>query len=188
MRDDENCAKMSLPPWRFYEIVENAAAILLEADFLGEDFDCRAMIKSRGIRIKPYSAFRPENLAEMRQICNTNFWQEGMFLSAPDRQTGKPCRMIVYNDGYGEEASIVIILHEFGHYVLKHTQQSPIGELEATCFATAMITLLLLPKALQLAAAGGKASGREELTALLKQSFTKKEAKDVTEKHKKSSL
>lgn len=138
--------KFTLPAWRMNEIVDFAAKILCEAKFYSEDFSYRKMISDGGITVKGYSQFLPENLEKMR-VFSPSFWSEGLCLVLPpDENFADGIKMICYNDSYknGEEA--VVILHELGHILLKHTEQSMNGEAEAICFAATAMILISLEK------------------------------------------
>ena len=54
--------------------------------------------------------------------------------------------MVAYDDNVREETHCFVILHEYGHIDLGHTQQSAVGEAEAICYATAAIVFLMLRK------------------------------------------
>lgn len=138
---------VSLPPWRRQEIVQIA---MQEFANMEQSEDAKKYITRTGIRVKGYSAFTPENLNHIRTEISSSFWKEGLLFQKPDSETGKLCRMIIYNDTYNEAIQLYIILHEYGHAVLKHTEQCVIAEQEALCFSITMIVLLGLDKVLSL--------------------------------------
>lgn len=123
-----------LPQWRIYEIVTSAFDYLIEIKFFNKDFDFFVMIKQEGIKIKPYSAFKEENRKKI-----LSKYKKGLYKSF-----SKTEKMICYNDKLDSFTQIVTILHEFGHYILGHTEQSHNGELEADCFAYATLLIVYL--------------------------------------------
>ncbi len=154
-----------LPPWRVLQILTTALDTLVEEDFLSNDFDYMEMIRRRGIRLKPYSAFSLEHLKKLRKM-SLSFWKEGLCLAVTDEKQGQ-CRMIAYNDKVSDEIKLAIIMHEFGHIVLKHTQQCEQGEAEALCFATVMMTALSFKPSLSAGNESGKTGGRDFLQGIL---------------------
>lgn len=147
-RTGENEMEMqfTLPAWRLSEIIDFAARTLYEAEFYQDDFCYRRMISDSGILIKGYSQFLPENLEKMRAF-SKSFWTEGLCLVVPPGEDAAGgMKMICYNDSYrnGEEA--VVILHEFAHILLRHTEQSMNGEAEAICFAAVSMIMISLEK------------------------------------------
>lgn len=154
-----------LPPWRVLQILTTALDTLVEEDFLSDDFDYMEMIRRRGIKLKPYSAFSQEHLKVIRKM-SLSFWKEGLCLAVTDEKQGQ-CRMIAYNDKVSDEIKLAIIMHEFGHIVLKHTQQSEHGEAETLCFATVMMTALSFKPSLSAGNESGKTGGRDFLQGIL---------------------
>ena len=71
-------------------------------------------------------------------------WNEGLCLIFPDPQTGATCRMIAYNDNKSAAEVMQIIFHELAHIMLRHTQQSNLGEMEATLFSGVAMLLMVL--------------------------------------------
>ena len=68
----------------------------------------------------------------------------------PDKENGGQYRMIAYNDSHTATETMQIILHEFAHIRLRHTQQSINGEVEATCFSIAMSLMFMLEEQLHI--------------------------------------
>ncbi|WP_191018274.1 hypothetical protein [Treponema zioleckii] len=64
-----------LPPWRLNEIVMLALETLISVDFCREDFNYQKMITDRGIKIKKFSSFSPENL-ELFTSLSLSQWTE----------------------------------------------------------------------------------------------------------------
>ncbi len=133
-----------LPAWRLNEIAATAIKMLCDAKYYADDFDYKKMIADKGIVIKGYSEFVPENLERMKS-CSKSFWSEGLCLVIPsENKEQKEAKLICYNDSYTHGEETIIILHEYGHISLKHTEQSINGEMEATCFAISMLIMLAL--------------------------------------------
>lgn len=139
-------ADYSLPAWRLREVMSIAIKKLCDAEYYAEGFDCIKMIAEEGIALEGYSDFLPENLERMRAI-SKGIWKEGLCLIIP-----AGVRMICYNDRQNDdETKLIIILHEYGHIVQRHTEQSMNREMEASCFATVMFLLLAVEKKVHLA-------------------------------------
>ena len=58
--------------------------------------------------------------------------------------SGATCRMIAYNDNKSAAEVMQIIFHELAHIILRHTQQSNLGEMEATLFSGVAMLLMVL--------------------------------------------
>ncbi len=155
----------ALPSWRIIQIVTIALDILVEEDFFSNEFDYMEMIRRKGIRIKPYSTFSPENLRKLSKM-SLSFWQEGLCLVNNDEKQGQ-CMMIAYNDNNPDDIKMLIIMHEFAHIVLKHTQQCEQGEAEALCFASVMMTAFSFEPSLNTGSGSGKAGGKSFLHSVL---------------------
>lgn len=134
-----------LAPWRSQEIIKKAVFGLIEAGAIEEDFSVSKMLADKGIRLKAFSEFKKENLESLRKI-SVSFRNDGLCLNCPDDDNDGRCRMVAYDDSVREETHCFVILHEYGHIDLGHTQQSAVGEAEAICYATAAIVFLMLRK------------------------------------------
>lgn len=132
----------TLPSWRVNQIILIAVRFLNEAGYWKEGFDYQKVIRDRGIVIKAYSAFKSENLAELRKL-SLSLWDEGLCLVATDKETQGVCRMIAYNDAKTAAEIMQIIFHEYAHIKFGHTEQSQHGEAEAILFS-AMATFLMI--------------------------------------------
>lgn len=131
-----------LPPWRLNEIILLAAQTLDREEYYRENFDYKKMVSGMGIKLKKYSSFTPENLEKFTEI-SLSLWNEGVCLVFPDVKTGEQRRMIAYNDKRSSSECMHIIFHELAHIIMRHTQQSINGEVEAACFALAMSLLVI---------------------------------------------
>lgn len=148
-----------LPPWRLNEIVMLALETLISVDFCREDFNYQKMITDRGIKIKKFSSFSPENL-ELFTSLSLSQWTEGVCLVFRDKETGEQKRMIAYNDSRNAAEVMQIILHEFAHIIMRHTQQSVNGEVEATCFALTMMLFIIIERRFHLGQTIIKTAGK----------------------------
>lgn len=131
-----------LPNWRINEIILIAVRFLTEEGCSENNFDYKKVISSKGIVIKGYSTFSPENLEELHKV-SLSLWDEGLCLVFPDREKGKRCCMIAFNDNKNMTESMKIILHEFAHIKLHHTEQSLNAEAEAMLFSEAVLFLTI---------------------------------------------
>lgn len=134
----------TLPSWKISQIILTVVNLLSEEGYFREGFDYMEMIRKKGIVLKEYSAFKSENLLELQKV-SIGLWNEGLCLIFPDPQTGATCRMITYNDNKSAAEVMQIIFHELAHIILRHTQQSNIGEMKATLFSG--VAMLLMQKA-----------------------------------------
>ena len=74
--------------------------MLCDAKYYADGFDYRKMITDKGIVIKGYSEFVPENLERMKS-CSKSFWNEGLCLVIPsENKDQKEVKLICYNDSY----------------------------------------------------------------------------------------
>ncbi|MBO7484687.1 MAG: hypothetical protein J6T84_01330 [Spirochaetaceae bacterium] len=134
-----------LPNWRINEIILIAVRFLTEEGYSENNFDYKKVISSKGIVIKGYSTFSPENLKELQKV-SLSLWDEGLCLVFPDRDKGGSCCMIAFNDKKNMTETMKIILHEFAHIKLHHTEQSPNAEAEAMLFSEAVLFLMISEK------------------------------------------
>lgn len=133
----------TLPSWKVSQIILTVVNLLSEEGYFMEGFDYMEMIRKKGIVLKEYSAFKSENLLELQKV-SIGLWNEGLCLIFPDPQTGATCRMIAYNDNKSAAEVMQIIFHELAHIMLRHTQQSNLGEMEATLFSGVAMLLMVL--------------------------------------------
>lgn len=172
--DSREQERYTLPPWRMNQIILEVISALNDAEYYSEHFDYMQMIQCVGIKIKRFSSFSPENLEQFRQI-SLSLWNEGVYIMFPDEQTNEPCRMIAYNDNHTASEIMQIILHEFAHYRLKHTQQSINGETEAACFAVVMSFMLMLEAEFHIGRKIMQAGGKQFLLRTIKTRMEEKE-------------
>ncbi|MBQ0050670.1 MAG: hypothetical protein KBT11_01235 [Treponema sp.] len=132
-----------LPSWRFKQISELATRIFIEEEFFRKDFDTVRMLESKDINVLKYSKFSEANLKKMQKF-NVSFWKEGLCLVQSDSDGKHKLKMIAYDDTKDDIHKFIILMHEFSHIILEHSQQSVNGEAEANVFTTAMLMLQMI--------------------------------------------
>ena len=133
----------TLPSWKVSQIILTVVNLLSEEGYFREGFDYMEMIRKKGIVLKEYSAFKSENLLELQTV-SIGLWNDGLCLIFPDPQTGAICRMIADDDNKSAAEVMQIIFHELAHIMLRHTQQSNLGEMEATLFCGVAMRWMVL--------------------------------------------
>ena len=136
------------------------------------------MIRRKGIVLKAYSTFKSENLLELQKV-SVGLWDEGLCLIFPDPQTGTSCRMIAYNDKKNAAEIMQIIFHELAHIMLRHTQQSNLGEMEATLFSGVAMLLMILEQQFHIGRTIAEKSDKELLKGIQEGLMQKFNAKEV---------
>ncbi len=164
-----------LPSWRMNEIILLAAETLSEQEYYKEDFDYKKMILEMGIKLRKYSSFSPENLAKFTEI-SLSLWNEGVCIVFPDEETGEQKRMIAYNDKKSSSECMHIIFHELAHIIMRHTQQSINGEVEATCFALVMSVFIMTEQKFHFGQKLIRTTGKPLFMQGIKAAFQVKEA------------
>lgn len=145
MKDNDICTEEEpyvLPSWRVNEIILIAVRFLTDEGYYEDGFDYQKAIQNKGILLKAYSSFKPENLLEMYKI-SMSLWKEGLCLVATDEGSQQVCRMIAYNDSKNAAEIMQIIFHEYAHILFGHTEQCPNAEAEAILFS-AIATFLMI--------------------------------------------
>lgn len=164
-----------LPPWRMNEIVLLAIETLNAQEYYKDGFDYKNMISGMGIKLKKFSSFAPENLEKFTEI-SLSRWNEGVCIVFPDQETGEQRSMIAYNDKRTSSECMQIIFHEFAHIMMKHTQQSINGEIEASCFAVAMWIFVTLEQQFHFSKTVANTIGKQFLVQGIKDAIQRKEA------------
>lgn len=126
--------KYNLPTWRIEEIISAVLQHLLDERFYENDFDVIKMIEKNGIVLKPYSEFNKTQIKKLEELV-----KKGVFYSTFTEE-----KFICYNNNLDTLGQLFTILHEYGHFYLRHTQQSENGEFEANYFALSMIIFLCI--------------------------------------------
>lgn len=123
-----------LPSWRYEEIDKAVSKIL---DICGrKNFDAKKFALLFGINLIPYSAFPGDDLAKvMRLAKDANL--HGFY--ALVEKDGERIPYIAYDDCLSGLLLDILLLHETGHAVFEHTEQSDHAESEANCFAECVL-------------------------------------------------
>ena len=149
-----------LPRWKAKQIILDAASFLTKEGYYKDGFDYQKMLRSKGIVLKGYSSFAPENLKELKEV-SRSLWNEGLCLVFPDKESGKTCRMIVYNDKKCATEIMQIIFHEYGHILFGHTEQCPNAEAEAILFSAIATFLMIAEQQFHIGQLVAKDGGKE---------------------------
>ncbi len=165
----------NLPFWRGLEISRLALATLTENEFYKNDFDYKKMIEDMGIKIKKFSLFTPKNLKAFK-AASLSLWDQGVCLVFPDPKTGEQKRMIAYDDRQSSSDCMQTILHEFGHILMRHTQQSMNGEKEAICFSVLMMLYINMAKRIHIRKKIAMSKKKPFFPQLIRKAMQKKEA------------
>ena len=165
----------TLPSWRVREIILLALETLSTQEYYNADFDYKKMITGMGIKLKKFSMFSPKNLQAFRSI-SLSLWDEGVCAVFPNPENGEQRRMIAYDDTQGTYECMQTILHELGHLLMQHTQQSLNGEMEANCFSTAMTLFITLERRFHIGRNVVRKKGKHFLPQSIRKAMQKKEA------------
>lgn len=163
-----------LPLWRMNEIILLAMETLSDQEYYKNGFDYKKMISGMGIKLKKFSSFDSENLEKFTKL-SLSLWNEGVCTVFPDPVTGEQRCMIAYNDKRNASECMQIIFHEFAHIIMRHTQQSISGEVEATCFAIVMSVFVMIEQQFHVGQAVVKTIGKPFLVQGLKEAINRKE-------------
>lgn len=115
---------MKLNSKRYEEIVEIVNDLIFSEN-IDYPIDCIGLIKRFNIELKKYSSFNFDDVEFFIQ----NISSDGFSILTEDKY------IIYYNDQSYEERIRWTLMHEFGHYYLKHSEQSDLAEAEANYFA-----------------------------------------------------
>lgn len=149
-----------LPSWRVNQIILIAVRFLTDEGYYEDGFDYQKAIQNKGILLKAYSAFKPENLLELQKI-SLSLWKEGLCLVDTDSETQQVCRMIAYNDSKTAAEIMQIIFHEYGHILFGHTEQCPNAEAEAILFSAIATFLMIAEQQFHIGQLVAKDGGKE---------------------------
>lgn len=115
---------MKLPDWRYEQIKMEVAKIFVKCNLKQVPITGFEIANKLGIVVIPYSAFEEEKRLKLIEEDEDGFYV---------KKDGK--YYIYYNDKKDYGRINFTILHEIGHIVLDHTQQSELAEAEANFFA-----------------------------------------------------
>lgn len=116
---------IQLPYARYEEIKEHVVDTFERFGVVRPPVDVFALAARMGIEVKPYSAYDKQVRPILMGTSPDGFldWLE------PGRG------VIYYNDKHFAGRTNYTMLHEIGHFVLGHLEQSPLAEKEANFFA-----------------------------------------------------
>ena len=125
-----------LPDFRYEEIKAVAADVIEKYAVSAVPVDVFALAKKLRIRLVSFSDFTEDETAS---LCQWGITEEtdGFYLLAG--KNGEFVPYIYYNDKKDPRRIRFTILHEIGHHLLSHVQQSDLAEAEANFFARYLI-------------------------------------------------
>ena len=125
-----------LPDFRYEEIKAVAADVIEKYAVSSIPIDVFALAKKLRIRLVRFSDFTEDETASLGQWGITEE-TDGFYLLA--EKNGEFVPYIYYNDKKDPRRIRFTILHEIGHHLLSHVQQSDLAEAEANFFAKYLI-------------------------------------------------
>ncbi len=137
--DDEehtNSSISKLPPFRCEEIKRIVAKLIEKFNVKRIPVDVFVLAKQLGITLIKYSQLTEIEKAKLEKLGIPRD-SDGFYALA--RKENKIIPYIYYNDSKNTGRIRFTILHEIGHYVLVHKQQSDLAEAEANFFAKYLI-------------------------------------------------
>ena len=120
---------MRLPDKRYEEIKARVVRLFQETDLKAIPVDAWSLAKKLDIELIPYSALTEEQRKAALQLCDG-----GMKFRQEDA-SGASRQVIIYDDSVPPGRQRFSILHEIGHIVLGHRQDSELADAEADFFA-----------------------------------------------------
>lgn len=115
---------------RYEEIKRLVVCLYKECGIHTYPISYQEICKKMGIILIPYS-----ELSERKQNAAKELSSDGFHLLIQDLHSGELVRLIYYNDSNTRERIRWTILHEIGHIVLDHSEESELAESEANFFA-----------------------------------------------------
>lgn len=158
-----------LPSWRVSEIGKLLLKHLIEEGFYKDDFNYFKMIKRHGIELLKFSNMKKEN-REKCSVLLENYKSDGFYYADSD-SNGNICKMIFYDDNKSDMEVMRILMHEYGHVVLNHTQQCPNGETEADFSSLFICFLLCMEKKFHIAKKIVERYGKTIMSDMLNEIF-----------------
>jgi len=108
-------------------ISDKALEVFIECEIHEFPIDCFAILKHYGFKVHAYSYVQKQNpmLFEMcKRYSNDSFKYQDI---------------ICYNQNHNESRVRFSLMHELGHYILEHEENTPENEAEADCFASSVL-------------------------------------------------
>lgn len=121
---------MRLTKDRYDEIQRIVVDMYESCNITTYPISCQEICNKKGIRLFPYSSLSAKKQAAVKQIS-----PDGIHMLIEDIRTGEFFWVIYYNDENCRERIRWTLLHEIGHIVLDHTEESDLSEAEANFFA-----------------------------------------------------
>ena len=110
-------------------IRKKSAEVIIECNVKSFPIDCFQILKHYKHKIYTYSELYKKNI-ELYDMCLS--YSEDAFLSGS-------MKLIAYNDKKPERRIRFSLMHELGHHILKHKNDTPENESEANFFANNML-------------------------------------------------
>ena len=115
---------------RYEEIKQVVADLYERYSITTIPVDPYGLAKRMGITLVPYSTLKESVRSEVNQA-----YKDGFKYLLEDLDIGEGTWYVWYDDEQSDERIRFTILHEIGHIVLGHLQESELAELEANFFA-----------------------------------------------------
>ena len=125
-----------LPDFRFEEIKNTVADIVARYSIASIPVDVFDLSKKLGIRVVPFSGISESSWNKIRSFGISDDI-DGFFIMA--EKDGREVPFIFYDDSKSSGRIRFTMLHEAGHFILGHKEQSTLAEAEANFFAKYMI-------------------------------------------------
>lgn len=123
---------MKLPGYRYDEIIEDCVDMFVKYDIRNVPIDCFEIANKMGIKLKAYSILTKEAKETALGISEDGF----ALLKIEGHEPFMAKQWYVfYNDEMSKERIRFTVMHEIGHIVRKHTEESDLAEAEANFFA-----------------------------------------------------
>jgi len=134
--DEMTTENYRLPDFRFEEIKKTVADIVARYSISSIPVDVFDLAKKLGIRVVPFSEVSEYVWNKIRSFgIPDNI--DGFFLMA--EKYGREVPFIYFDDSRSRGRIRFTMLHEIGHFILNHKEQSTLAEAEANFFAKYMI-------------------------------------------------
>ena len=125
-----------LPYFRYEEIKKTISVLIEKYDIKKIPLDVFGLAKKLKINLVKYSQLTEYEMNQLEEY-GISRNSDGFFALVVKK--GKSIPYIYYNDKKSVERIRFTILHEIGHYILEHKQQSCLAEAEANFFAKYLI-------------------------------------------------
>ncbi|NLC93893.1 MAG: ImmA/IrrE family metallo-endopeptidase [Treponema sp.] len=131
--ENESYSEISkLPDFRYEEIKSKIAKCMEFHEVKNIPFNVFKLAKKMGIKLVKFSELTQKEFQQLSGF-GINFESAGFLAIAS--KNGKIIPFIYYNDAQDSRRIRFTILHEIGHFILGHLEQSDLAEAEANFFA-----------------------------------------------------